>query len=135
MSQRRDKRVVSQRCDKQVYVSQRCDKQAYVSQRRDKWTRTCHMSESSELLTQIAAELKMRQGLQDADCQNPQQLYAQMSHASNTRKCQVSESVELWAQIDAARDQSPLENASLETPRMQEFNKLFCQIALGEHEV
>ena len=61
--------------------------------------------------------------------------YAQMSHASKTRKCQISDSMQLLAQIDAARGQDPLEDASLERPRMQSFNRSFCQITFGEHNV
>ena len=63
------------------------------------------------------------------------ELYAQINQGSKTQACQMSESIELLAQIDAARGQDPLEDASLERPRMQEFNKLRCQIALGEHKV
>ena len=62
-------------------------------------------------------------------------LYAQTSHASNTRRRQMSECIELWTQIDATRGQDPLEDATLERPRMQLFNLLFCQIAFGEHKV
>ena len=47
----------------------------------------------------------------------------------------MSEYIELLAQIDATRGQGPLEDASLERSRMQEFNKQFCQTALGEHQV
>ena len=47
----------------------------------------------------------------------------------------MSESKRLFAQIDATRGQDPLEDASLEGPRTQEFNELFCQIAFGEHKV
>ena len=47
------------------------------------------------------------------------QLYAQMSHASSTRRCQLSEYTQLLTHFDAARDQSPLDDASLERPRMQ----------------
>ena len=61
------------------------------------------------------------------------ELYAQINQGSKTQTCQMSESIELCAQIDAARGQDPLEDASLENPRMQEFNTRCCQIALGEH--
>ena len=63
------------------------------------------------------------------------ELCAQMSHAPNTRRCQLSESITLLTHTDAARGQSPLEDASLERPRMQSFNRLLCQTALGEHTV
>ena len=49
------------------------------------------------------------------------ELYAQINHASKTRKWQMSESINLLAQIDATRGQDPLEDASLEKPRLQDF--------------
>ena len=63
------------------------------------------------------------------------ELYAQMSHASKTRTCQMPEPIELLAQIDATRGQDPLEDASLEKPKMQELKTLFCQNKLGKHRV
>ena len=62
------------------------------------------------------------------------ELYAQIKQGSKTQPCQMPESIELCAQIDAARGQDPLQDASVGRPRMQEFNGLFCQIALGEHK-
>ena len=47
----------------------------------------------------------------------------------------MSESTELLTQTDAGRGQDPLEDACLERQRMREFNGLFCQIALGDHNV
>ena len=87
------------------------------------------MSETIELLTHIAAEMKTPR------CGMPEsiELYAQIGPASKTRKCTMSESTEMLTQIDAGRGQDPLEDACLERQRMPEFNKLFCQIALGEH--
>ena len=49
--------------------------------------------------------------------------------------CKMSESIELLTHIDAGRGQDPLEDACLERQRMREFNGLFCQIALGDHNV
>ena len=63
------------------------------------------------------------------------QLYAQMSHASNTRRCPMSESITLLAQIDAIRGQEPVEDASLERPRMHEVKEVFCQIAFEGYKV
>ena len=62
-------------------------------------------------------------------------LYARMSHAPKTPQCRRSESKGLLTQIDATRGQGPLDDASLERPRMQGFNRLCCQTALGEHNV
>ena len=92
---------------------------------------SCRMSESIELLTHIAAEMKTPR------CGMPEsiELYAQIGPASKTRKCTMSESTELLTQIDAGRGQDPLEDACLERQRMREFNRLFCQIALGDHNV
>ena len=92
---------------------------------------SCRMSESIELLTHIAAEMKTQR------CGMPEsvELYAQIGPASKTRKCTMSESTELLTQIDAGRGQDPLEDACLERQRMREFNRLFCQIALGDHNV
>ena len=92
---------------------------------------SCRMSESKELLTHIAAEMKTPR------CGMPEsiELYAQIGPASKTRKCTMSESTELLTQIDAGRGQDPLEDACLERQRMREFNGLFCQIALGDHNV
>ena len=79
---------------------------------------SCRMSESIELLTHIAAEMKTPR------CGMPEsiQLYAQIGPASKTRKCTMSESTELLTHIDAGRGQDPLEDACLERQRMQEFN-------------
>ena len=92
---------------------------------------SCRMSESKELLSQIAAEMKTRR------CGIPEtrKLYAQMSHATNTRKCPMSESMKLLTHIDAPRGHDPLEDACLERPNMQELNTRCCQIALGDHNV
>ena len=92
---------------------------------------SCRMSDSIELLTHIAAEMKTPR------CGMPEsiELYAQIGPASKTRKCTMSESTELLTQIDAGRGQDPLEDACLERQRMREFNGLFCQIALGDHNV
>mgnify|MGYP001391848264 CR=1 FL=1 len=89
------------------------------------------MSESMELLTHVAAEMKTPR------CGMPEsiELYAQIGPASKTRKCTMSESTKLLTQIDAGRGQDPLEDACLERQRMREFNGLFCQIALGDHNV
>ena len=92
---------------------------------------SCRMSESIELWTHIAAEMKTPR------CGMPEsiELYAQIGPASKTRKCIMPESAELLTQIDAGRGQDPLEDACLERQRMQDFNGLFCQIALGDHNV
>ena len=62
---------------------------------------SCRMSESIELLTQIAAEMKTPR------CGMPEsiELYAQIGPASKTRKCTMSESTELLTQIDGADDE------------------------------
>ena len=92
---------------------------------------SCRMSESIELLTHIAAEMKTpRCGIPESI-----KLYAQIGPASKTRTCTMSESTELLTHIDAGRGQDPLEDACLERQRMREFNGLCCQIALGDHNV
>ena len=92
---------------------------------------SCRMSESIELLTHIAAEMKTPR------CGMPEsiELYAQIGPASKTRKCTMPESTELLTHIDAGRGHDPLEDACLERPKMREFKRLFCQIALGDHDV
>ena len=76
---------------------------------------SCRMSESIELLTHIAAEMKTPR------CGMPEsiELYAQIGPASKTRKCTMSESTELLTHIDAGRGQDPLEDACLERQRMR----------------
>ena len=73
------------------------------------------VSESIELLTHIAAEMKTPR------CGMPEsiKLYAQIGPASKTRKCTMSESTKLLTQIDAGRGQDPLEDACLERQRMR----------------
>ena len=92
---------------------------------------SCRLSESITLLTHIAAEMKTPR------CGMPEsiKLYAQIGPASKTRQCTMSESTELLTQIDAGRGQDPLEDACLERQRMRDVNGLFCQIALGDHNV
>ena len=79
---------------------------------------SCRMSESIELLTHIAAEMKTPR------CGMPEsiELFAQIGQGSKTRKCPMSASTKLLTQIDAGRGQSPLEDACLEKPKMREFN-------------
>ena len=76
---------------------------------------SCKMSESAELLTHIAAEMKTPR------CGMPEsiELYAQIGPASKSRKCTMSESTERLTQIDAGRGQDPLEDACLERQRMR----------------
>ena len=92
---------------------------------------SCRMSESIELLTHIAAEMKTPR------CGMPEsiELFAQIGQGSKTQTCPMPESTELLTHIDAGRGQDPLEDACLERPKMREFNRLFCQIALGDHNV
>ena len=92
---------------------------------------SCRMSETIELLTHIAAEMKTPR------CGMPESVeqYAQIDQGSKTRICPMPESTELLTHIDAGRGQDPLEDACLERQRMREFNRLFCQIALGYHNV
>ena len=92
---------------------------------------SCRMSESIRLLTHIAAEMKTPR------CGMPEsiELYAQIGPASKTRKCTMPESTELLTQIDAGRRQDALKDACFGTQKMQEFKRLFCQIALGDHGV
>ena len=79
---------------------------------------SCRMSESIELLTHVAAEMKTPR------CGVPEsiELYAQIGPASKTRKSTMSESAELLTNIDAGRGQDPLEDACLERPKLREFN-------------
>ena len=92
---------------------------------------SCRMSESIELLTHIAAEMKTpRCGMPEST-----ELYAQIGPASKTRKCTMSESTKLLTQIDVGRGQDPLEDACLERPRIQELNGRFCQTAVGDHKL
>ena len=60
---------------------------------------SCSMSESMELLTHIAAEMKTPR------CGVPEsiELFAQIGQGSKTRKCPKSESTDLLTQIDATR--------------------------------
>ena len=76
---------------------------------------SCRMSESIELLTHIAAEMKTPR------CGMPESIkpYAQIGPASKTRKCTMSESAELLTQIDAGRRQDALEDACFGTQEMQ----------------
>ena len=92
---------------------------------------SCRMSESIELLTHIAAEMKTPR------CGMPEsiELYAQIGKRSTTRKCKLPESAKQLTQVDADRSQDPLEDALLERQIMQSLNGLFCQIALGDHNV
>ena len=92
---------------------------------------SCRMSESIELLTHIAAEMTTPR------CGMPESMKqcAQIGPASKTRTCTMTESTELLTHIDAGRGQDPLEDACLERQRMREFSGLFCQIALGDHNV
>ena len=84
---------------------------------------SCRMSESTELLTHIAAEMKTPR------CGMPEsiELYAQIGPASKTRTCTMSESTELLTHTDAGRGQDPLEDACLERQRMREFNGCFAK--------
>ena len=83
--------------------------------------RKCQMSESTELLTQIEAATGWKMPV--------------LRDIIKEKKYTISESAELLTQIDAGRGQDPLEDACLERQRMREFNGLFCQIALGDHNV
>ena len=78
-------------------------------------TRRGQLSETTKLLTHIAAEMKTPR------CGMPEsiELYAQIGPASKTRKCTMSESTKLLTQIDAGRGQDPLEDACLERQRMR----------------
>ena len=76
---------------------------------------SCRMSESIELLTHVAAEMKTpRCGMPES-----KELYAQIGPASKTRKCTMPESRQLLTHIDAGRGQEPLEDACLERQRMR----------------
>ena len=55
--------------------------------------------------------------------------YAQMSHASKTHRYHMQDSKELLAQFAATKGQDPLEDAFLERPNMNGFNRLFANIA------
>ena len=77
---------------------------------------SCRMSESIELLTPIAAEMRTPRMPESIE------LYAQIGPASKTRKCTMSESAELLTHIDAGRGRDPLEDACLERQRMREIN-------------
>ena len=76
---------------------------------------SCRMSESIELLTHIAAEMKTPR------CGMPESIepYAQIGQGSQTRACPMPEFSELLTQTDAGRGQDPLEDACLERQRMR----------------
>ena len=76
---------------------------------------SCRMSESIELLTHIAAEMKTpRCGMPES-----MKLFAQIGQGSKTRKCQMSESTELLTHIDAARGwKMPVLRDVIKDPKM-----------------
>ena len=61
------------------------------------------------------------------------ELFANIDITAKTATCIVSESVELFTNIATARPQEEVKDAFIQTPDLQEFNKLFAQIAL-EHQ-
>ena len=81
---------------------------------------SCRMSESIELLTHFAAEMKTpRCGMPEST-----ELYAHIGPASKTRKCTMPESTELLTQIDGGDDDArPL------SCRMSESTQLLTHIA------
>ena len=126
--------LLSQGCETHTGLPQRCDNKVFLSimmmmmimmivmMSDGDYDHTrplsCRMSESTEPLTNIAADMKTpRCGMPESN-----ELHAQIGQGSKNRKCPMPESMKPLTQIDAGGGQSPLEDACLERPRMQEFN-------------